>query len=58
MERGVRLDEGVGGTGLGLAIVQDVLEAYGWRLSISSSDRLSGAIVTVSPEPQGAPSKT
>jgi signal transduction histidine kinase len=56
MERGVRLDEQVGETGLGLAIVQDVLEAYGWHLDISSSEWLSGVIVTISPKPKGAPS--
>jgi signal transduction histidine kinase len=55
MERGVRLDDRAGGAGLGLAIVQDVLEAYGWRLSISSSDRLAGVIVTISRQPQEAP---
>ncbi len=37
LERGTRLDERGGGTGLGLAIVQEVLEAYGWRLDLSTS---------------------
>jgi len=46
MRRGGRLDQS-GGAGLGLAIVRDVLEAYGWRLELATSDLggLSAAIV-------------
>ena len=36
--RGVRLDERGDRTGLGLAIVQDVLDAYGWTLSLDTSE--------------------
>jgi signal transduction histidine kinase len=52
VERGVRLDERQDGAGLGLAIVQDVLEAYGWRLDLATSDQLGGLKVTIAP---GAP---
>lgn len=38
VQRGVQLDERGGAAGLGLAIVQDVLDAYGWRLSLETSD--------------------
>jgi signal transduction histidine kinase len=48
VERGVRLDERVGGAGLGLAIVQDVLEAYGWDLSLDSSPELGGLRAAIS----------
>jgi signal transduction histidine kinase len=51
IERGARLDEREDGTGLGLAIVQDVLEAYGWRLDLATSDQLGGLKVTISPGP-------
>jgi signal transduction histidine kinase len=37
LRRGGRLDQS-GGAGLGLAIVGDVLEAYGWRLELGTSD--------------------
>jgi signal transduction histidine kinase len=50
MERGMRLDEREGSSaGLGLAIVQDVLEAYGWQIALSASDRLGGLKVTIAP---------
>lgn len=49
VERGVRLDEREEGAGLGLAIAQDVLDAYGWRLDLSASDRLGGLRVTIAP---------
>jgi signal transduction histidine kinase len=32
------LDERGGGAGLGLSIVQDVLDAYGWTLTLESSE--------------------
>ena len=38
LERGKRLDEKGDGTGLGLAIVQEVLEAYGRKLTLQTSD--------------------
>ncbi len=37
-ERGMRLDQRGEGAGLGLAIVQEVLEAYGWRLELGTSE--------------------
>jgi len=37
LARGIRLDQRGEGAGLGLSIVQDVLEAYGWTLSLDSS---------------------
>jgi signal transduction histidine kinase len=37
LARGARLDERGEGAGLGLAIVQDVLEAYGWTLTLDRS---------------------
>lgn len=46
LRRGVRLDEGGGGAGLGLAIVCDVLDAYGWSVSLAGSP-LGGLAVTV-----------
>jgi len=49
VERGTQLDEHDDGSGLGLAIVQDVLEAYGWRLDLATSDQLGGLKVTVGP---------
>jgi len=49
VERGVRLDEREEGAGLGLAIVQDVLDAYGWRLTLATSDALGGLKVTIAP---------
>jgi signal transduction histidine kinase len=48
VERGARLDERGNGAGLGLAIVQDVLEAYGWRLDLSTSP-LGGLSATIAP---------
>ena len=38
LQTGKRLDERAGSVGLGFAIVQDVLEAYGWRLDLATSD--------------------
>ena len=38
LERGKRLDEKGDGTGLGLAIVQEVLDAYGRKLTLEASD--------------------
>jgi signal transduction histidine kinase len=49
LQTGKRLDERAGGAGLGLAIVQDVLEAYGWRLDLASSD-LGGLKAIVAPD--------
>lgn len=50
MERGARLDERSDGAGLGLAIVQDVLEAYGWQLTLARSE-LGGLKATIAPGP-------
>jgi signal transduction histidine kinase len=47
VKRGVRVDQREEGAGLGLAIVQDVLDGYGWRLSLGTSDRLGGLKVTI-----------
>jgi signal transduction histidine kinase len=47
VKRGVRVDQREEGAGLGLPIVQDVLEGYGWRLSLGTSDRLGGLQVTI-----------
>jgi len=52
LERGTRLDDGKEGAGLGLAIVQDVLEAYGWQLDLSTSSLLGGLMLTISTGPQ------
>ena len=51
IERGARLDERTEGAGLGLAIVQDVLDAYGWRIDLATSDRLGGLAVTIAAGP-------
>ncbi|GGI21206.1 sensor histidine kinase [Bradyrhizobium guangdongense] len=58
LERGVRLDQRGGAAGLGLAIVQDVLDAYGWGLELSSSE-LGGlkAVIAVRPGVSGRPSR-
>lgn len=48
--RGQRLDTKGKGAGLGLAIVLDVLEAYGWTMSLDSSE-LGGLKVTLCPGP-------
>lgn len=49
VERGIRLDEREEGAGLGLAIVQDVLDAYGWRLTLAASETLGGLKATIAP---------
>jgi signal transduction histidine kinase len=49
LERGIRLDERSNGAGLGLAIVQDVLESYGWRLMLGTSERLGGLKAVIAP---------
>lgn len=49
IERGIRLDERAEGTGLGLAIVEDVMDAYGWRLTLGKSDALGGLQATLAP---------
>lgn len=46
LERGARMDQRGEGAGLGLAIVLDVLEAYGWRLDLGTSD-LGGLKATI-----------
>jgi signal transduction histidine kinase len=51
LERGIRLDERSDGAGLGLAIVQDVLDSYGWRLVLGTSERLGGLKATIGPAP-------
>ncbi len=55
VERGMRLDERAEGAGLGLAIVQDVLEAYGWRLTLGKSETLGGLEVTLAPMEPAVP---
>ncbi|HET7803900.1 MAG TPA: HAMP domain-containing sensor histidine kinase [Pseudolabrys sp.] len=50
VERGIRLDQRTEGAGLGLAIVQDVLESYGWSLTLGTSEELGGLRVTLSPD--------
>jgi signal transduction histidine kinase len=50
LERGIRLDERGGAAGLGLAIVQDVLDAYGWGLELSTSE-LGGLKAAIAPRP-------
>ncbi len=52
LERGARLDQRGEGAGLGLAIVLDVLEAYGWRLILDSSD-LGGLKAVIAPGAEG-----
>jgi signal transduction histidine kinase len=54
VERGIRLDERAEGAGLGLAIVQDVLEAYGWQLTLGNSEKLGGLRATLAPVGQAA----
>ena len=49
LERGGRLDESGGGAGLGLSIAQDVLDAYGWELSLGRSESLGGLLVALRP---------
>ena len=49
LERGGRLDERGGGAGLGLSIAQDVLDAYGWELSLGQSESLRGLSVALRP---------
>lgn len=48
LERGARFDQRGEGAGLGLAIVLDVLEAYGWRLVLDTSE-LGGLKAVISP---------
>lgn len=48
LERGRRLDTSGSGAGLGLAIVQDVLDVYGWRLELGSSE-LGGLAARITP---------
>ncbi|MGH8121439.1 MAG: ATP-binding protein, partial [Rudaea sp.] len=47
LQRGVRGDERVQGHGIGLAIVQDLLKAYRGSLSVTRSENLRGAAITV-----------
>lgn len=48
VQRGLRLDQRAEGAGLGLAIAQDVLQAYGWKLTLADSD-LGGLKATMAP---------
>lgn len=48
LDRGARLDTQGNGAGIGLAIVQDLLEGYGWRLSLESSP-LGGLTASIQP---------
>jgi signal transduction histidine kinase len=45
--RGRRLDETVPGSGLGLSIVDEMVESYGGRLLLGTSDELGGLSATV-----------
>ena len=47
MKRGVRGDERVQGHGIGLAIVQDMVKAYRGTVTVSRSQTLGGAAVSV-----------
>ena len=47
LERGTRADRRVAGQGIGLAVVRDIAVAYGGRIDIDDSPRLTGARVTV-----------
>lgn len=49
LARGGRLDERGSGAGLGLGIAQDVLNAYGWELSLGQSESLKGLLVVLRP---------
>lgn len=49
LARGERLDRAGDGAGLGLAIVQDVLDAYGWRLSLGRSAEFGGMSAVLAP---------
>lgn len=51
LQRGVRGDERREGQGLGLAIAQQLVEAYGGRLSLDASE-LGGAAITISLPPR------
>ena len=53
LERGARFDQRGEGAGLGLAIVLDVLEAYGWRLVLDTSE-LGGLEAVIAPGTEGA----
>lgn len=48
VQRGVRLDQR-GGAGLGLSLTQDVLEAYGWHLTLEQAP-LGGLRVRLEPD--------
>jgi len=47
LSRGGRLSDTVPGTGLGLAIVQDVMAAYGAKITFARHPKLGGLSVTV-----------
>lgn len=53
LRTGGRLDTSMPGSGLGLAIASDLLEAYGGSISLSTSERLGGLKVQVSPPSGG-----
>ncbi len=47
LKRGHRADQQQPGQGIGLAVVMDILNAYGGRLEIGSSDELGGTKITL-----------
>ncbi|MFV2052371.1 ATP-binding protein [Aliiroseovarius sp. YM-037] len=53
LRTGGRLDTSKPGSGLGLAIATDLLDAYGGSVSLSTSERLGGLKVQVSPPSGG-----
>ncbi|NCF52503.1 GHKL domain-containing protein [Gammaproteobacteria bacterium] len=51
LQRGTRLDESTPGHGIGLAIVRDIANSYGGTLTITRSQALGGAEITVAIPP-------
>ncbi|MDO9475706.1 MAG: ATP-binding protein [Pseudohongiella sp.] len=47
LQRGVRLDTLAQGQGIGLAVVADIVQSYGGKISVSRSEMLGGAAISV-----------